>query len=243
MMQVTGSSNTNSTTSRLSIRIPSGQSLHSEVASWSRKADSTVAPHPKADTLATNDNSMQILPEGVATVEITLCGPVVATLPREMAESLEWDEILSSVGLSPSEDEVAVRLDCEGAVALIARLSQEDYSLMEEWRRGGVKVALRSPLEEVMLAAVVATRRKKNVVLLIEEGCCYAAYAEEHKLHFAEALPLAGEEQLINLLALLNKDYDLRKAQFTLCGSDGNGYYKLVKNYFRRVKVAKEKKK
>ena len=93
------------------------------------------------------------------------------------------------------------------------------------------------------MAAVVATRRKKNVVLLIEEGCCYAAYAEEHKLHFAEALPLAGEEQLINLLALLNKDYDLRKAQFTLCGSDGNGYYKLVKNYFRRVKVAKEKKK
>ena len=217
-MQVTGSKSKSTTTSRLSIRIPSGQSLHREqpsLAEWNKAV------------------------EGVEEVALTLEGPIVVAAPAEEIAAWDGAELLQLQGIALHEgDCISV---CEGSegVGYIARIPKEVAAAIESWQKEGKRVELHTPLREAVEVAVAARRRDKNVVLILEDGCCYAAYAERHRLLYAEVLPLANEAALVNLLALLNKDFELRRARFELRGEESRQYYKCVRSYFGRVKLVK----
>ena len=109
--------------------------------------------------------------------------------------------------------------------------------MVEEWSQRGLEVRFYTPLMSCATRAIVGTRRKKTVVLALLDGVVYAAYTYKRGLQYAEALPVEGEEELVNLLAHLNQDFDLHKARFILLGESSKRYYKTLRQYFRRVRV------
>lgn len=111
--------------------------------------------------------------------------------------------------------------------------------MAEKWREEGRTVSFTSPLAKCVSEAVAQTKRAKIVTLRLEEETAYVAMAEEHRLRYAEALPVRNEEELVGLLAQLNNDFQLSKALFLLSGESAKSYRKIVRKYFRRVEVTK----
>lgn len=211
-MQVTGSNNSTISTSRLSIRIPSGQSLHSE----------------ELDKVASAKR-----------VELILCGPVVAAYPKELAEEIDFNAMLSTHGIPSSQESEIVHFGSGRSVGYAAVVDGSVAKLIASERAKGKEVVVTSPLEMCVGKAIVATRRSKNIFLHLEDTMCYVALAENMRLRYAEAIPTENAKELVALLALLNKDFDLKKAQFTLSGDEGKKYYKTIRSYFRRVEMLK----
>lgn len=172
-------------------------------------------------------------------MELILCGPVVATYPKELAEEIDFHAMLTTHGLTPREDQTLVHFGDSRSVGYVAVVAGDLAKTIESERQNGKEVTLTSPLEMCVKRAIVATGRSKNVYLWLEDEVAYVAYAENMRLRYAEVVPTANEKELVNLLALLNKDFDLKKAQFTLAGKDNKRYYKCLKSYFRRVELLK----
>ncbi len=172
-------------------------------------------------------------------VELTLCGPVVATYPKELAEELDFEAMLTTHGIPVGEDSAIVHFGSGRSVGYAARVSRSVADRINAERAKGKEVTVTSPLEMCVGKAIVANRRSKNVVLHLEEEMCYVAVAEDMRLRFAEAVPTQNAKELVNLLALLNRDFELKKAQFTLSGSEAQKYHKTLKSYFSRVEIAK----
>lgn len=160
---------------------------------------------------------------------------MVVTYPKALAEELDLRDILTTHGVRLSEGDEVVTFGEGRTIGYAARLTEEQSALVAEWQRQGTKVTFSSPLEGCVSRVIAARRRSKNVHLRVEEGLVYVAYAEEMQLAYAEVVPIDIEGELVNLLALLNEDYDLKRAQFTLSGSEGKRCYKTVREYFRRV--------
>lgn len=211
-MQVTGSNHNPKSASRLSIRLTDGQSLLNEVGSLGTE---------------------------VTEVIVELYGPVVTTYPKALEEGLAKSEVLTRSGIALAEGDQVVCFGESRNIGYVARLSAENSEIISEWRAQGTRVTFTSPLERCVGAAVAATRRSKNVHIHILGQVASIAYAEEMQLRYAEVVPFEDEGAMVNILALLNKDYDLRKAQFVLGGEDGKKYYKTLKEYFRRVECEK----
>lgn len=210
-MQVTGSKNDNRDSSRLSIRIPSGQSLH------------CANPIESA--------------QGASTIELWVEGAVVVPYPKALGEQLDLEAMMECSALPIGKGERLFVAEGEGAVSYALRLSAESAAVVDSWQQEGKVVVLRSPLMSCVTRAIVGSRRPKTVVLTLLDGVAYVALSNEKRLQYAEALPIAGEEELINILALLNEEHDLRKARFILLGKESADYYKTLRKYFRRVRV------
>lgn len=178
-----------------------------------------------------------MLPEGckVAHIDLTFEGACVVPYPQMLSEEVDLRTLCASAGLAIAEDDKVVTAHSEGSVAYAIRLSGESVKIVEEWQTQGVEVTFNTPLAEVFRRAVVGSRRPKTVALRIEGATTYIAYSEEKRVRYVEALPTNGEEQLVNLVALLNRDFDLRKARFILLGESSARYYKTLRKYFRRV--------
>ena len=172
-------------------------------------------------------------------MEVIYCGPVVVPYPAEVEGAVCLEEMVATHGVCVGEGGKVITTHPEGAVAYAIVVDSKDAELIKQWRKEGLEVKISTPLEGVVMAAIVARRRDKNVVLEPEGGCVAVAYAERHRLLYAETLPIAGDEEFVNLLALLTKDFDLRKAQFSLRGEEAKRYAKIVKRYFRRVEYQK----
>ena len=207
-MQVTGSKDKKTTPSRLSIRIPSGQSLHCGCGNE--------------------------LSAGSA-VELLFEGWEVVPYPKALSEELDLTALLSAAGIALQEDDRVVSIEGEGAINYALRLSAESAKAVDELQGRGVSISFATPLARCVTRAIVGTRRPKTVVLALLGGVAHIAYSDHKHLEYAEAIPLNGEEELINLLAHLNQDYELRKARFVLLGKESWAHYKTLRSYFRRV--------
>lgn len=211
-MQVTGSNRDKNRSTRLSIRIPNGQSLH-------------------RGTLSVG--------EEIKNIDLTIEGEGVVPFPAVLSDGLDFGAMFATAGIRLGEGEEVAVAHTEGTIGFALRLSAETAELIREWRKRGLEVSLHTPLEGVVVRAIVGSRRPKNVVLRIEGGTTYAAVSVEKSVKFAEALPVGSEEQVVNLLAHLNQDFDLGKARFILLGESSAQYYKTIKKYFRRVRCEK----
>ena len=211
-MQVTGSKRDNSNVSRLSIRIPSGQSLHCESGS---------------------------VGETITALDLWVEGAVVVPYPSVLAEQLDLEAMMTTSGVSLEQGARVFTSTPEGEISYALRLSAESAAVVEEWQREGKSVQLLSPLMNSVARAIEGCRLRKLVVLTLLNGVAYVAYTNKRQLHYAEALPIGGEQELVNLVALLNQDYDLRRARFVLLGEESKTYYKTLRKYFSRVRVEK----
>lgn len=162
-------------------------------------------------------------------------GAVVVPYPKTLGEQVDLVAMMAAAGIPLAGGASVVVAEGEGAMNYALRLSAESAEVVGRWQQEGVEVRFGSPLMECVQRAIVGCRRRKCVVLTLCDGVVYAAYTNEKKLLYAEALPIASTEEFVNLLALLNRDYELRKARFVLLGKCSHQYYKTVKGYFRRV--------
>ncbi len=211
-MQVTGSNRDKNRSTRLSIRIPNGQSLH-------------------RDTLSVGAE--------VTDVEIAIEGCGVVPYPKSLFEEGDLRAMMEISGVAMEEGDQIVTIHTEGSVSFALRLSQESTEAIEALRKRGVNVALHTPLEGVLTRAIIGTRRPKTVVLRIEEGVAYTAVSVDKRVKFVEAMPVGSAEGVVNLLAHLNQDFNLSKARFILLGESSAQHYKTIKKYFRRVRCEK----
>ncbi len=173
----------------------------------------------------------------VTTIDLWVEGAVVVPYPAALVEQLDLRSMMTSSGVAFDEGDRLFVSDNSGAINYALRLSAESAAVVDAWRQEGKSVRILSPLMSCVTRAVMGCRRKKMVVITILDGIAYVAYTHEKHLHYAEALPVDGEEELVNLLAHLNQDFDLRKARFTLLGESSERYYKILRQYFRRVRV------
>ena len=59
-------------------------------------------------------------------------------------------------------------------------------------------------------------------------------------LVFTDVVMMGGEDELLRFMAVLNEDFDLRKADIFVSGVEGKSRTKLLGRYFRRCKWEKE---
>lgn len=207
-MRVTGSKDTQRNAARLSIRIPSGQSLR-----WEQ---------PEVG-------------EDVRAIDLVVEGWGIATYPTALGESVDVEALLATVGAPIGEDTKAFECHSEGAVGYALRLPREVAESIDEWQARGIEVSINTPLAQCVTRAIVGSRRPKTVVLTLMNSVAYAALSNYKRLQYAEALPIGGEEELVTLLAHLNQDFELRGARFILLGKESAAHYKTLRKYFRRV--------
>lgn len=179
------------------------------------------------------------MPEDVTAIDLWVEGAVVVPYPTALSSEIDTKVLLATAGVAVDDtDKIFVtEVEGEGAVSYTLRLSAESTKVVEEWQRKGIDVCFRSPLMSCVVRAIAGSRRPKTVVLSLLGDTAYVALSNEKRLQYAEAMPMGGEEELINLLALLNEDYDLRKARFILLGKESATYRKTLRQYFRRVRV------
>ena len=170
-----------------------------------------------------------------STTEVLFEGWEVVPYPKALSEELDFAALLSDAGIALQEGDRAVSIEGEGAVNYALRLSAESVVAVEELQTRGVSVTFATPLAQCVTRAVVGSRRPQTVILTLLGGVAHFAYSDHKHLEYAEAMPLAGEEELVNLLAHLNQDYELRKARFILLGKESWTQYKTLRKYFRRV--------
>ena len=177
--------------------------------------------------------------ETITALDLWVEGAVVVPYPSVLAEQLDLEAMMTTSGVTFEQGDRLFTTNSQGEIDYALRLSAESAAVVEEWQREGKSVQLFSPLMSCVVRAIEGCRRKKLVVLTLLNGVAYVAYTNERQLQYAEALPIGSEQELVNLVALLNQDYDLRKARFILLGKESKAYYKTLRKYFSRVRVEK----
>ena len=175
--------------------------------------------------------------DNITAIDLVIEGAVIVPYPSALGSEVDTKALLNAAGVAVNNDDRVIVAEGEGAVSYALRLSAESAEIVEGWRQRGLEVTLHSPLMSCVARAIVGGRRPKMVVITILDGIIYIAYSNKKRLLYAEALPVEGEAELVNLLALLNEEHDLRKARFILLGSESVNYYKTLRKYFRRVRV------
>ena len=215
-MLVTGSKNRNSdTTKGLSIWLrQGGQSFYESLPL-------TTAPH----------KHVRVVVEGVD----------CATLPKSVAESVDLSAMLKSVGVEVSESVEIATWSNDGPVCYVFTVAVSDAEAVREWAtQMGAEVEFCCPLTASVRRAVVGSRHSKTLALQFGREEMYVALSVDGRLAYAECLGVKNEEELLNFLAVLNGDFDLRKADIFVSGVEGKKRAKLLGRYFRRCKLESE---
>ena len=174
--------------------------------------------------------------ETTTAIDLWVEGAVVVPFPSALAEQLDLEAMMTTSGVAFEQGDRLFICEAQGEINYALRLSAESAAVVEKWQSEGKSVRLLSPLMRCVERALEGCRRKKLVVLTLLNGVAYVGYTNERRLQYAEALPIAGEQELVNLVALLNQDFDLRKARFVLLGKESKAYYKTLRKYFSRVR-------
>ena len=214
-MLVTGSKHRNSdTTKGLSIRLrQGGQSFYESLP--------TDAPQGK---------SVRVVVEGVD----------CTTFPKSVAESVDLREMLTNVGVDVEGAEIATWSN-DGPVCYAFAVPMEDAEAVRVWAaQMGVEAEFCTPLTASVRRAVIGSRHSKTLALQFGREELYVALSVDGKLTYAECVGVKDDEQLLNFLAVLNGDFDLRKADIFVSGVEGKRRTKLLGRYFRRCKWESE---
>lgn len=174
-----------------------------------------------------------------ATVEVMVDGAVCVPFPRKEADRIDLRALLSDAGVPVAEGDGVVVSHSESPVAYAIWVAKEAYERLTEWaEKSGATLTFATPLAGVVARAVVGSKHDKCVVVSRSNGALYVAHTNEHKLLYAEALPVAveGFDEVLYAMAVLNGDFDLRRADIIIIGMGGKELYKVLRRHFRRCK-------
>ena len=173
------------------------------------------------------------------TVEVMVDGAVCVPFPRKESERIDLRALLTDAGVPVgAEDRVEV-CGTDSPVAYAIWVEQGAYAVLAEWaERCGVVLSFTTPLAGVVGRAIVGSKHDKCVVLSRSNGALYVAHTAERKLLYAEALPVSteGVEDVLYAMAVLNGDFDLRRADIIIIGIGAKEMYKALRRHFRRCK-------
>lgn len=171
------------------------------------------------------------------TVDVMVDGAVCLPFPRKEEERIDLRALLADAGMPVAENDGVVVCSTDSPVAYALWIEQGSYESLQEWaERCGVKLNYCAPLAEVVARAVVGSRHDKCVVLSRSNDTLYLAYTDSRRLLYAEALPNGSDEDMVYALAVLNGDFELRRADIIIIGADAKRDYKVLRRYFRRCK-------
>lgn len=180
----------------------------------------------------------QNLAEG-ATVDVMVEGAVCMPFPRKEEGRIDLRALLVDAGMPVAEEDGVVVSSTDSPVAYALWIEKGAYEPLKEWAaRCGLALNYCTPLSEIVARAVVGSRHDKCVALSRTESTLYLAYTDSRRLLYAEALPLGegGVEDVVYALAVLNGDFDLRRADIIIIGMGAKECYKTLRRYFRRCK-------
>lgn len=177
--------------------------------------------------------------ESGATIEVVVDGAVCVPYPRREEGRIDLRALLSDAGVPVAEGDGVVRASNDSPVAYALWIEAKQYvRLAGLAEKSGAELRFTTPLSAVVSRAVVGSRHDKCVVLSRSNGTLYVAYTEGRRLLYAEALPLTdnANEDMLYVMAVLNGDFDLRRADIIIIGMGAKEHYKVLRHYFRRCK-------
>lgn len=174
-----------------------------------------------------------------ATIEVVVDGAVCVPYPRREDGRIDLRALLNDAGVPVAEADGVVTVSNDSPVAYALCIEAEQYGrLVGLAERRGAELRFTTPLSAVVARAVVGSRHDKCVVLSRSNGTLYVAHTECRRLLYAEALPLTdnADEDMLYVMAVLNGDFDLRRADIIIIGMGAKEHYKVLRHYFRRCK-------
>lgn len=182
----------------------------------------------------------EALEQGVAqgtTVEVMVDGAVCVPFPRREMEHIDLKDLVIEAGVPLSESDALVVSLSDSPIGYALAIDGELKTRLDEWsRQYSVSLNFTTPLSGVVARAVVGTKRDKCVVVQRTPQALYIAYTAWSRVSFVEALPLQhhnSDEDALYALAVMNDDFDLRKADIIIIGMDARRQYKVLRRYFR----------
>lgn len=173
-------------------------------------------------------------------VRVVVEGPDCATFPKALAESVDVEGLLATTGVSLSDGEEIVVCSNDGPVCYALTVASEDVEAVRRWTPEGVELTFATPLMASVRRAVVGSRHSKTLALQFGREELYVALSVDGSLVFTDVVMMGGEEELLRFMAVLNEDFDLRKADIFVSGVEGKSRTKLLGRYFRRCKWEKD---
>lgn len=173
-------------------------------------------------------------------VTVVIEGVDCATFPKALAESVDVNGLLTKAGINVGKEEDIVVWSDDGSICYALTVARKDADAVRSWAGKQTDVAFTTPLVASVRRAVVGGRHSKALALQFGREEVYAAFSVDGKLLFAEAVIASSDEELLNFLAVLNGDFDLRKADIFIAGVDAKKRTKMLGRYFRRCRCEKE---
>lgn len=180
------------------------------------------------------------MPVGTQRVRVVVEGPDCATFPKTLSESVDAEGLLATMGVSVSERDEIVVYSNDGPVCYVLTMCEEDAEEVRKWVPEGVELTFTTPLVASVRRAVVGSRHSKTLALQFGREELYVALSVDGTLSFADVVMIGGEDELLHFMAVLNEDFDLRKADIFVSGVEGKSRTKLLGRYFRRCKWEKD---
>ncbi len=173
-------------------------------------------------------------------IRVVVEGANCATFPKALTESVDVEGLLATVGVSVAECEDVIVCCNDGPVSYALTVFKEDVDAIRGVLPEGVEVAFTTPLAASVRRAVVGSRRSKTLALQFGREEVYVALSVDGALAFADVVMMDGEEELLRFMAVLNEDFDLRKADILVSGIEAKQRTKLLGRYFRHCKWEKD---
>ncbi len=160
--------------------------------------------------------------EGV--VEVEAVTPRTMLVPRELFEPAAAEALLAAAGIRPAAGERIVWSDPGAETVALMCVAGDAVRQIEE--RLGDRVRYPSPL----LRAPADTA--SAVWMCRQSGTLYIKVYREQTLRMAEALPAAGEADLLYVAERLQQAFALREYVLIAAGDDAKGMQRLLGKRF-----------
>ena len=184
--------------------------------------------------------SLSELPNGTQRVRVVVEGADCVPFPKVLTESINVEALLATAGVSVSDGAEIIVCSNDTPVCYALTVATEDTEAVRRWAAEGTEITYTTPLAASVRRAVVGSRHSKTLALQFGHQEVYVALSVDGTLSFADVVMMGGEEELLRFMAVLNEDFDLRKADIFISGVEGKSRTKLLGRYFRRCKWEKD---
>ena len=184
--------------------------------------------------------SLSELPIGTQRVRVMVEGADCVPFPKVLTESVDVEGLLATAGVCVSDGEEIVVCGDNSPVCYALTVAREDAEAVRRWAPEGVDIVFATPLAASVRRAVVGSRHSKTLALQFGQQEAYVALSVDGTLSFADVVMVGSEDELLRFMAVLNEDFDLRKADILVSGVEGKSRTKLLGRYFSRCKWEKD---
>lgn len=176
-------------------------------------------------------------PTSPTAVAVEIDTSLSAAYPDDTA--LSAAEVLAAEGIEVPEGwQVVVGHLPQLSVSVAAVVSQQalDATSKLAERYGATTTMFEPLLGGAIIRAMESSRRSVRVALTATEENLYIGIAQEGRLLFADSFHSISPDEALYIVATIGKDFELKRAEFTVFGEQGKAVAHKLKRYYRHVK-------